>query len=287
MTGSCEALRARRSTAPRASALALGWVVLLACGADPADSSSESCAVLFGRPNARTGLDASRCRPSCACNGTRFEAPTYDASFLASLTDDWVHATPYPVIDTDPYALPAPSDVSEAVCAVVPEPAPASGPRRYALVDFASELEARAGGAYPTHFGRCGVCSTLANLAVYVREEDLTEPVRACGLSSKDREAHVACLQALGFDRPCADIWYWNTLHTRAACLEPCLAALGKPYHDESGDLNACLSCDERESGAVFKAVAGRTRRNSGLPNAMCRPCSEVQPLVHDYPRGG
>lgn len=44
-----------------------------------------------------------------------------------------------------------------------------------------------------------------------------------------------------------------------------------------------CIQCDEDRSGPVFKIVAGRTRRNSGLPNAICRPCSEVQPLVHDY----
>jgi hypothetical protein len=44
------------------------------------------------------------------------------------------------------------------------------------------------------------------------------------------------------------------------------------------------LQCDEDRSGAVFKAIAGRTRRNSGLPSAICRPCSTVTPLVHVYP---
>jgi len=55
------------------------------------------------------------------------------------------------------------------------------------------------------------------------------------------------------------------------------------PYHLPDGRLNDCLLCDEVQSGPVFKAVAGRTRRNSGLPNALCRPCSEVRPLVHAY----
>jgi hypothetical protein len=36
-------------------------------------------------------------------------------------------------------------------------------------------------------------------------------------------------------------------------------------------------------SGPVFKAVAGRTRRNTGIASALCRPCSEVRPLLHDY----
>ncbi|MCU1282383.1 MAG: hypothetical protein JWM53_5929, partial [bacterium] len=53
------------------------------------------------------------------------------------------------------------------------------------------------------------------------------------------------------------------------------------------GTLNACLQGDEDQSGPVFEAVAGRTRRNSGLPNATCRPCSEVQPLVPAYRRSG
>lgn len=62
-----------------------------------------------------------------------------------------------------------------------------------------------------------------------------------------------------------------------------CLANLDQPYNLEDGTLNPCIQCDEDESGPVFKAVAGRTRRNSGLPNAICRPCSEVRPLVHAY----
>lgn len=66
-------------------------------------------------------------------------------------------------------------------------------------------------------------------------------------------------------------------------CLQPCLASFTDPYNQPDGTLNPCLACDEMKSGPVFKAVAGRTRRNSGLPNAICRPCAEVQPLVHAY----
>jgi hypothetical protein len=55
------------------------------------------------------------------------------------------------------------------------------------------------------------------------------------------------------------------------------------PYNAPDGAINDCLQCDEDQSGPVFKSVAGRTRRNSGIPNAICRPCSDVQPLVHAY----
>ena len=118
-----------------------------------------------------------------------------------------------------------------------------------------------------------------------MREPDLTAPVRQCGLDflSGPMEDHVACLEALGFTRPCAQIWYWNTQNTKYACAEPCFAALEDPYHLPDGELNACLQCDEDESGAVFKAVAGRTRRNTGTPSSMCRPCSETLPFAHDY----
>ena len=46
--------------------------------------------------------------------------------------------------------------------------------------------------------------------------------------------------------------------------------------------LNDCLQCDEDEAGPVFKAVAGRTRRRSGLESAIARPCSTVAQIVHE-----
>ncbi len=56
-----------------------------------------------------------------------------------------------------------------------------------------------------------------------------------------------------------------------------------QPYQLPDGALNPCLQCDEDRSGPVFKAVAGRTRRNTGIASALCRPCDEVSPLVHRY----
>lgn len=156
----------------------------------------------------------------------------------------------------------------------------------YRLATYASAAEARDGGAIVTHFGRCGLCSSLRDLAIYMRYPDLTEPVRACGLRGVfgTPEESLACIEALGFSPPCAQIWWFNVLATRARCAEPCFAQLDQPYHLPSGALNACLQCDEAQSGPTFKAIAGRTRRNTGLANALCRPCSEVRPLDHDYP---
>jgi hypothetical protein len=49
------------------------------------------------------------------------------------------------------------------------------------------------------------------------------------------------------------------------------------------GGLNECLQCDEDRSGPVFKAVAGRTRRNSGIRSSIERPDAQVSHVVHDW----
>ncbi len=286
-------------TLPRIWGLVL-TVLLAACKSEdtPVSSSDtgaidagsvDACAILFGNPNEQTGLEAGQCRPSCTCGGSSFTPPTYGPDFVRSLIDDWQLEVPYPELKSDPYAGAAPvDDPKGTVCAVLPIDPAGVKPRLYSLVTYPSEAAARAAGASVSHFGHCGVCSTLVNLAVYMKENDLTSPVRSCGLeTAKDGgtafDADVACLQKLGFDLPCAEAWAYDTLNTRKLCLAICIANLTEPYNLEDGTLNPCIQCDEDKSGPVFKGVAGRTRRNSGLPNAICRPCSEVQPLVHAY----
>ena len=116
-------------------------------------------------------------------------------------------------------------------------------------------------------------------------QTDLTGPVRSCAVKGLggDEKTVLECLMKIGFDRPCAQIWYYNTTNTRKQCLEKCLLLLDSPHHTQDGKLNECIQCDEDKSGAVFKAISGRTRRNSGLPSALCRPSESVRPIVHDY----
>ncbi len=271
----------------------------LACSHDGASSAApeagtlsveagpDGCAILFGNPNAQTGLGPDQCRPECACGGPVFAPPVYSPAFIQALIDDWQMATPYAPLTSDPYAAPAPPDDPDGtVCGVLPQSPAGQSPRSYDLVTYPSADAAASAGASVTHFGHCGVCSTLANLAVYMRENDLTAPVRACGLAPAQADGgngEVACLEKLGFDLPCAQAWAYDTDNTRSACLGVCLSTLTETYNVDGGALNPCIQCDEDQSGPVFKSVAGRTRRNSGLPNAICRPCSQVQPLVHDY----
>ena len=259
--------------------------LVASAGCDPSPAEKPACdkAVLFGRPNDKTGLTQDQCKPECACQAEPFVAPEYTEVDIAALASWTLLETPKPLA-ADPYDSPAPPPGSpDEVCAVLAEPA---GSHSYRLVTYESKDAANAAGAITTHYGACGLCSPLVNLGVYMRYTDLTTPVRDCGIKNLQgpMDAHVQCLQDLGFDLPCAQIWYFNTVHTRKVCELPCFSTLGKPYQLEDGSLNECLQCDEDLSGPIFKAVAGRTRRNTGIASALCRPCSEVKPLLHAYP---
>lgn len=269
-----------------------GWgrkmilVFVIACQTAKPDSSSEpqvctETPVFFGVPNEATGLDASQCQPRCAsCGDGPWTQPSYTAADFAAWRA-WTLENPLAPLTSDPYLEQLPAEPSaDAVCG-----ARFSSNGSYRLVDYPSTSAALADGAQVTHYGVCGRCSSLADLAVYAEIPDLTEPVRSCGLQnlSGPIEDLTACIAALGFTDACASIWAYNTMHTQDACLSVCIAALDDPYNNSDGSLNACLQCDEDESGTVFKAIAGRTRRNTGLASSICRPCSEVKPLVHGY----
>ena len=92
----------------------LTLLVLIACKrstTSPSDGGTvDACAILFGSPNAYTGLGPDQCRPDCACNGSVFQPPAYSATFIQSLIDDFVLTTPYPPLTTNPYTLPVPPD---------------------------------------------------------------------------------------------------------------------------------------------------------------------------------
>lgn len=257
------------------------WL-LLACTTAKPDSypAVTDAPALFGTPNDATGLDADQCAPTCPGCPEAWTQPTYTDADLArwrayALLDA-------PAVPTeDPYAAGEPTPVEDdAVCAFE-----AAGGVTYRLRGYESAEAAAEAGGMVTHFGVCGACSSLQDLSVYAANPDLTAPVRDCGLQhfSGSVEELSACIEALGFTAPCARVWAYNTRHTQSACLAVCTANLDAPYNNPDGSLNDCLQCDEDESGAVFKAYAGRTRRNTGLASSICRPCEEVRPLEHRY----
>ncbi len=262
----------------------LAFVFALGCTTPPIDDGECPAEVLFGRPSEATGLSGEQCQPRCSdCGEVVWEAPEI-ASEEVEAWLEWELVDPPARLDEDPYSTLSPTEIPpDAVCGMLPE---SDGSRRYRLVNYASAAAAEAAGAFVTHTGTCGLCSSLEDLVVYATNNDLTAPVRDCGIEHffGTKDEHVACLETLGFTGACADIWYYNTVHTREVCQTECISGFDDPYNNPDGSLNECLQCDEVHSGPVFKAVAGRTRRNTGLPNAMCRPCSEVHPLEHNYP---
>jgi hypothetical protein len=232
---------------------------------------------LFGRPVAATGLSVGRCNSDCECNG--FKSRTFTPAEFNALKQ-WKLREDLPSLTTNPYEEPVPPS-EPCLCAVIIEDVEE---KIYRLETFPDEAAASAAGGIVTHYDACGLCSTLPDFAVYAEKIDVGAAVKQCGLRNFNQplEQLVACIEDIGFTRPCAEIWAYNLRHTQANCLQECLG--NDPYHKPDGSLSPCLQCDEDKSGPVFKAVAGRTRRNTGIATSICRPCSEVNPIGHNYP---
>ena len=161
----------------------------------------------------------------------------------------------------------------------------------YELRDFGTSLAATGASFMVTHQGRCGSCSTLQDLAIYLASPDLTSPARQCARSSGLNRKKQCFQEKIGFTEYCAESWAYNALHTRQECLGVCIADYGffnlvfarypGSNVDEAGQLRPCLQCDETKSGAGFKYSAGRTRRNSGIESAIQRPDTELFKVDH------
>lgn len=265
----------------RVRVLLLAALLLVACGTRTAPTTELTCsAPMFGRLVTQTGLTDSQCRPSCGCGADSFTPTEFTTDRLERLAQ-WRLLDAPPDVSVDPFSQPAPARV-EGVCAVhvVDE-----GAKTYRLVTHATQAEATAAGGRVTHLDPCGACSTLADLAVFGREADLGRRVQDCGVKTvaAGLEANITCLQELGFTPACARIWGYSTRFTRGKCLGTCFTLLDAPYHLADGGVNECLACDEREGASTLRAAAGRTRRNTGVPSAVCLPCGSVARVAHDW----
>lgn len=254
------------------------YIIVFSCFSSACSPELEKCVgSYFGRPIAATGLSTDVCKPVCDCKG--FYSKVFDTAHLASLRT-WHLSEPFAELTQNPYGKPLPIKPS-GVCAVVID---TLSTKAYHLENFPDAESAEKAGAYVTHYDACGVCSSLQDLAVYAGNLDVGADVKACGLQNLFNPFNklVECIEELGFTRPCAQIWAYNAKNTQQYCLEECLR--NDPYNLPNGTLSPCLACDENYSGPVFKAVAGRTRRNTGIASSICRFCQEVQPVEHKYP---
>jgi hypothetical protein len=83
-------------------------------------------------------------------------------------------------------------------------------------------------------------------------------------------------------------IWYYNTVQTRQYCTDLCVPFT---FQGESNNgpppqcqIAPCLQCDEDEAGSIFKGVAARARRRSGLMSKIARPCDDILLVNHKDP---
>ena len=155
----------------------------------------------------------------------------------------------------------------------------------YIIKHFLSKEEAINNGFYVTHQGKCGACSTLQDLSVYLKN-DLTNSIRKCAFKTIFSISRAKkCIKNVGFTDKCADIWLFNSIFTRKNCFYICMKSwiLNEPNNKPNGDLNDCLKCDEDKSGPVFKYECGRNRRNSGIDSEIHRPNQQVYDIDQCY----
>jgi hypothetical protein len=239
-----------------------------------------SCSGFFGETNERSGLDENQCSTSCLCaeEDRSFARPELESALFT-----YANVTSMTLLGHNPYMMSLASSSQDEYPATQACIIDVNHTEQSYRLNTVALNEARS--ANITHLGPCGACSSMRDLKVYLEHIDLTDPVRTCGLAgiSSGIETTTQCLQELGFSSACAEIWAYNTQHTRENCLQVCLSNLNTSYVTPSGKLNPCLACDEELSGPIFKQIAGRTRRNSGLASAICRPCNTVSLVFHSY----
>jgi len=163
--------------------------------------------------------------------------------------------------------------------------------KKYKLKTFKNADEARKSGWLITHKYKCGTCSSLKDLAVYMAKPDLTDPVRFCTKKLTLRMIKSCLTKKVGFTEMCSESWTYNADHTKKRCMGICMKDYGLvniltnnmqgSNVDKDGNLKPCIACDEYRSGPGFKYAAARTRRWSGLVSAIKRGSDEVYKVNH------
>ena len=149
----------------------------------------------------------------------------------------------------------------------------------YNLKTFPNKTESLKNGYQITHKGKCGGCSNLKSLKLYM-STPMTNPVRKCGIKGFwSPKVERRCMKKVGFEGDCLEAWIWNLGNTAKECKGICLKQLFLRNNKKDGSLNACLQCDEDKSGPQFKYMSGRTRRNSGLESEIQRGEDEIAEL--------
>ena len=163
--------------------------------------------------------------------------------------------------------------------------------RDYKLKSFKNIKEAKMAGYKVTHRYKCGTCSSLKDLAIYIAMPDLTDPVRNCSKKLTLNMTKKCLMRDVGFSEYCLESWTYNGDHTKKRCIGTCIKQYGLinlitnnmqgANVDKDGKLKPCIACDEFKSGPGFKYTAARTRRWSGLKSAIPRSKDEIFQVNH------
>jgi hypothetical protein len=208
----------------------------------------------------------------------------YDDAFLAEFTTPQP-TNAFPTLKCNPYKDPTceqPGAGTNKVCGVLYS----NDCALYSIENFDDQTQAEEAGAMVLHTEGCGVCSTLQDLAVQMKNTDLRNEGEACSQKTLLKFADgVQCFIDVGFTPPCADLWAKNALSTTEGCFGICFVsdATDSPNNGPPPqcELEDCLQCDEDFSGPVFQKVAGLTRRSAGLLSDIARPCDMIANIVH------
>jgi hypothetical protein len=169
-------------------------------------------------------------------------------------------------------------------------------PTSYSLKTYINKAAAKAAGAYVTHTGSCGLCSSSKDLAVYMAKPDLTTEVVSCLLSGPPEDVLNCLTGKVGFTLECAlPILLDAVVSLAYGCVQACLNYASDPSNGPPPkcELNECLQCQKDASNKAGEAqglsqdystfYAGRNSLNSGLVSNIVRPCEEIANIKQPY----
>ena len=97
----------------------------------------------------------------------------------------------------------------------------------YRLKTFASAEAAKNAGYLITHRHKCGQCSSLKDLAMYIAKPNLTTPVRNCVQKPGLGLMKQCLIKVVGFSEYCAEAWAYNGANTKSWCKKRCMKDYG------------------------------------------------------------
>ena len=151
----------------------------------------------------------------------------------------------------------------------------------YKLRTYPNQDLALEEGAFVTHVGPCGVCSTTQDLAALLSNVDMTTASENCEVKSAAGQSKGRqCFEGLGLSSSCANMWAHAARQNERHCAVKCVVSDLRDIAYQGGaptcSLNACLRCNADHSQGTFEKFAGRTSQSSGVLSSIAQPCSDL-----------